>query len=144
MNGNQLAKTAYALVMIHFVVNLVHGWAHEDKTVPVTFGMYLFIIPVIMIAPFVAAALIWKRRERAGYALLSASMVGSFLFGLSYHFLIQGPDHVGHVQGGLGASVFFWSSLGLALVEAGGALFAVYGLIRHSGPDARTAARAAA
>lgn len=142
MNDRKVARTAHAIVWIHFILNLIHGWAHEDKTVPVTFGMYLFIIPVIMVGPFAAASLIWKGRERAGYGLLAATLAGSFFFGLAYHFMIDGPDHVAHVQGGAGASAFFWSSLGLAVIEAAGALFGLFGLVRAAGTGAP--ARAAA
>lgn len=142
MRNRPPAKIAYALVAFHFIINLIHGWAHEDKTVPVTFGMYLFIIPVIMIGPFVAAGLIAARRERPGYALLTSTLAGSFFFGLAYHFLIDGPDHVHQVQGGLGALIFFWSSLGLALTEALGAMFGIYGYLRSPGVGARRPAAA--
>lgn len=125
-----MAKTAFGLVMVHFILNMVHGWAHDDKSVPVTAGMYAFIIPVIILGPFLAWGLIWKRRERSGYALLALTMGGSFFFGLAYHFLVQGPDHVNHVQGGVGAAVFFWTSIGLALIEAAGAGFGAWGFMR--------------
>jgi len=134
MNGRGLAKTAFGLVIIHFILNMAHGWAHEDKSVPVTAAMYAFIIPVIIIGPFVAGWLIWKGKDRGGYALLALTMAGSFFFGLAYHFLIQGPDHVNHVQGGVGASVFFWTSVALALIEAVGAAFGAWAFTRSSSP----------
>jgi hypothetical protein len=140
MSEKSLSKAALWIVLIHLVFNLIHGWAHEDKTVPVTFIMYLFIIPVIMIGPFVSLGLIWKRFLRSGYALLALTMAGSFFFGLAFHFLIDGPDHVGHVQGGLGASLFFWTSIGLAVSEAGGALLGTWGVLQAmSGQTGRTA-----
>ncbi len=144
MNEKTFARSALGLLLIHFVLNLVHGWAHEDKTVPVTFGMYLFIIPVIMIGPFVGYGLIWKRMLRPGYALFGLTMAGSFFFGLAYHFLIQGADHVSHVQGGLGASLFFWTSLGLALSEAAGAIVGALGFLQSPAGVAGKAANAAA
>lgn len=131
MESRTMAKTAFWIVMIHFVFNLAHGWAHEDKSVPVTAAMYAFIIPVILIGPFIAWFLIWTRKEKWGYLLLALTMAGSFFFGLAYHFLIDGPDHVTHVQGGVGASVFLWSSVALAAIEALGAGIGVWGFARN-------------
>lgn len=139
MNGRSMAKAAFWLVIVHFILNMVHGWAHDDKSVPVTAGMYAFIIPVIIIGPFLAWGLIRARRERTGYALLALTMAGSFFFGLAYHFLIQGPDHVNHVQGGVGATVFFWTSIGLAAIEAAGAAFGAWGVVRSGDANAHGA-----
>lgn len=127
MRSKTLERSAYAAVLIHFVVNIVHGWAHSDKAVAVTMAQNLFIYPVILIGPFAAAALIWRGRVRAGYLTLALSMAGSFFFGLVWHFIIDSPDHVSHVHGGVGGPVFFWSSVALAIIEAASAALGLMG-----------------
>lgn len=133
MKNATLVRASLILIGVHFILNLVHGWAHEDKSVAVTMGQNLFIFPVILIGPFVAAVFIWKRWSRTGYLLLALTMGGACLFGLVWHFVIDSPDHVGHVHGGVGALVFFWTSVALFLVEAAGALIGGYGFFRSVG-----------
>ncbi len=53
-----------------------------------------YIVVVIYAAPVVAAVLLWTRYCLAGAWLLVASMAGSLVFGLLYHFLLPGSDNV--------------------------------------------------
>jgi hypothetical protein len=53
---------------------------------------------VIVVAPFFAAYLIWKGNLRAGGVLLALSMAGALAFGIYYHFILPGPDHVTHIN----------------------------------------------
>ena len=131
---------ALAVVLIHLAVNRAHGWAHLTKPVPNTPAQNAFIIPVIGIAPLVAAWLVLTGRITAGAWLLALSMLGAFLFGVAYHYVIQSPDHVSHVPGGTAGSVFRASALGLAVVELAGFVVGAFGVGRAQPADrARTA-----
>jgi hypothetical protein len=68
------------------------------------------------------------RLERAGAALLLASMLGSFAFGLYYHFVADTIDHVAHVarlQPAFWSATFQVTAYLLAISEASGAAVAL-------------------
>lgn len=106
-NTRRLKRTALWLVALHFVIVVLHSVAHEVLAVKATPAQLAFIIPVIILAP-VAAALMLPKLKRAGTVLLTASMLGSFVFGLYYHFIADTIDHVTHVAR---MQPVFWSQM---------------------------------
>lgn len=92
---------------IHFVVVVLHSIAHEVLFVKATPAQLAFIIPVIIVAPVIAGIMLPKF-ERAGTILLAASMLGSFVFGVYYHFIADTIDHVAHVAV---LQPVFWSQM---------------------------------
>jgi hypothetical protein len=116
---------AYLLVAVHVCASSLHGWSHLYAGVPTTFVQNIFILTVIIAIPPVAAALIARRRLRLGYALLLSSMAGSFLFGITFHFVVDTPDSVLNVCGA-GARMFLVSAVVLALVELVGTGWGAY------------------
>ena len=121
-----------AVVLVHLAVSLGHGWAHVNIPVPSTPAQNVFILVVITIAPLVAMWLALNRRTGAGAAVLALSMLGSFLFGVAYHYVIRSPDHVSHVPPGVAGSLFRATALALAIVELAGFLVGVLGFMRAS------------
>ena len=117
---------ALGLVGFHFLTVVLHSAAHEVLKVKATPAQLAFIVPVIIVAPVVAGVAL-PRFERAGAWLLLASMVGSFVFGLYYHFVADTIDHVAHVAR---LRPEFWSAMFqltaclLAVSELAGALVA--------------------
>ena len=117
-----MKATALAVVAIHFVVVVLHAIAHNVLPVNATPAQLAFIVPVIVVAPLVAAAMLVKF-EKAGMVLLTASMLGSFVFGVYYHFIADTIDHVAHVAH---REPLFWSQMFrltaylLAISEAAG------------------------
>jgi len=63
-----------------------------------TFG-YVYVVVVITLLPWVAAALLFTRKKKMGALLLALSMFGSFVFGFWYHFLSNTGDNVTQVHG---------------------------------------------
>ena len=98
---------ALAIVALHFAVVVLHSIAHEVLPVKATPAQLAFIIPVIIVAPVLAGILLLKF-ETTGTVLLAASMLGSFLFGVYYHFIADTIDHVAHVAH---LQPFFWSQM---------------------------------
>lgn len=128
--------TALTVVAIHFVVVVLHSIAHQVLPVDATPAQLAFIVPVIVVAPVVAAILLGKF-EKAGMVLLAASMLASFLFGLYYHFIADTIDHVAHVAH---REPLFWSQMFqitsylLAISEAAGAAVGLIWLLRQKQP----------
>jgi hypothetical protein len=93
---------------------------------------WAYVISVIFLSPVVAAALLWTLLRLAGAWLLLASMSGSFVFDLAYHFLIPGPDNVFTLQPGVWLVAFWSSSLILVAVSGLGCLVGGWAVFRLS------------
>lgn len=91
-----LKAAALGLVGFHFLTVVLHSIAHEILAVKATPAQLAFIVPVIIIAPVVAGLMLLKFRS-GGSLLLLVSMLGSFAFGVYYHFVADTIDHVAHV-----------------------------------------------
>jgi hypothetical protein len=106
-HSRTLKLTALALVGFHFLTVVVHSVAHEILSVKATPAQLAFIIPVIIFAPVIAGFMLPKFRK-TGAVLLLVSMLGSFVFGLYYHFVADTHDHVAHV---VHLQPVFWSEM---------------------------------
>ena len=95
-NERTLKLTALWLVWVHFAIVVLHSVAHEVLSVKATPAQLAFIVPIIIVAPVVAGFML-PGRNRAGAFVLMVSMIGSFAFGLYYHFVADTVDHVAHV-----------------------------------------------
>ena len=142
-DSKTLRLTALWLVALHFLVVVLHSVAHEVLRVKATPAQLAFIVPVIIVAP-PAAAVLLPKFTRAGAVLLLVSMLGSFAFGLYYHFLADTIDHVAHVarlEPVLWSAMFRATAYLLLVSEAAGAALA--GLLLAGRPRAfkRHAAR---
>lgn len=106
-NTRTLKRIALGVIAFHFVIVVLHSIAHELLSVKATPKQLSFIIPVIIVAPVVAGFILAKRYKAAA-VLLAASMLGSFVFGLYYHFIADTIDHVSHVAH---LQPAFWSQM---------------------------------
>ena len=134
MNTRNVKLIALAVVAIHFVVVVLHSIAHEVLPVKATPAQLAFIIPVIIVAPIVAGVVLPKF-ERAGTVLLTASMFGSLVFGVYYHFIADTIDHVAHVaflQPVFWSQMFQLTAFLLALSEMSGAGLGLILLLRQN------------
>jgi len=128
-----MKKTALTVVAIHFVVVVLHSMAHNVLPVEATPAQLAFILPVIIVAPLVAGVILIKF-EKAGMILLAATMLGSLIFGIYYHFIADTIDHVAHVAH---REPLFWSQMFvvtsylLAITEAAGAAVGLISLLRQ-------------
>jgi hypothetical protein len=103
-------------------VNVAHAAAHITEEISLPPAANVFVVLVILLAPFLALVLVYTRRLRAGAWLLFASMLGALLFGLTYHLVLPGPDNIMQMTGEPWAIVFQISALLLAMIETGGAV----------------------
>jgi len=118
---------AIAVVLVNAIVLLAHDAAHRGLGILLSSWQEVFVYTVIVPSPILALLLI-RRHARTGYALLLLSMLGSFLFGVYFHFVAISPDHVSHLPPGDSQQVFRATAVLMAVVQAGGALVGALGL----------------
>jgi hypothetical protein len=124
-------KACLWIVALHALALIVHSQSHQAIPVPLTVLQNAFAVSVIVIAPLVAAALIWRGFARVGGALLFAAMLGAFLFGVINHYVLDSPDNVAQIPATEWGNAFTLSAHANALLEMGG-VFAAAALVRAS------------
>jgi hypothetical protein len=120
---NRAAGYGTAIVLVHLLVNIIHGEAHRILKIDLGPFRMMFVIAVILVGPLVAMVNLWISRRRFGLMLLALSMAGSLVFGLYDHFVASGPDNVTHQPHETWGSMFVLTAWLLLLTEAAGALF---------------------
>jgi len=124
-NRSTLVGFAIGIILIHFAINVAHGVAHQQLAIGLNAFQEVFVVAVILVAPVYAAYLIWKGSFRTGGALLGISMAGALAFGVYFHFILPGPDHVTHINLPISLDmrdVFDVSAVLLAIFECLGVL----------------------
>ena len=120
------------VVLAHLVVNVLHGRAHTELAVGLTSWQNVYVVTVIVLAPLIALILSWTRYARGGLWLLFISMLGSFIFGFCYHYIIISNDHVAHLPPGDARFMFRVTALLLLITEALGVIVAAIALRKLS------------
>jgi len=115
-------------VVVHLVVSMVHGRAHEHLAVGLSNWQNIYVLTVIVIGPLIAMLLIWTRLARFGLVLLVISMAGSLIFGVAYHYVVISPDHVSHIPSGDAQGLFRTTALLLVVTELFGVAVGLWGL----------------
>ena len=118
-------KYGTAIVLVHLLVNIVHGAAHLKLHIELEPSAVLYVIAVILICPLVAMGLLWASQQRFGLLLLALSMGSSLIFGLYRHFVTMGADHVGKQVSGFWGFAFAVTAYLLFLTEAIGTYIGV-------------------
>lgn len=122
-----------ALVVIHLAATLWHGDAHTKLAIGLPPEKTAFVFVVILIAPVVAAGLIWTRYVSIGLWVFFLSMLGALLFGAYHHYVMTSPDNIGHLPAGTPEfhSQFISSAAVIALLELVSALYGAFCLGSH-------------
>jgi hypothetical protein len=115
-------------VLSHLIVNLLHGSAHTALGVGLEAWQQTYVFAVILIAPLVAAGLLWTRYARLGFLVLLVSMAGSLIFGAYFHYVAISPDHVSHLPPGDSQGLFRVTAGLLLVTEMFGLVVGVFGL----------------
>jgi hypothetical protein len=125
------------LVIIHLAASLWHGSAHSNLGIELSTKQTLFIYVVIIIAPVVAAILVWTCYVSLGLWMFFLSMLGSFLFGAYQHYALVSPDNIHHLPAGPpeSHSHFIVSAGVIALVELASALYGAFCLGTYRNPE---------
>ena len=120
--------TATFFVMLHLLIVLAHGKSHSQLHIHPTTWQGIFIALVIVIGPILAMSLLWMGLRIVGLVLLSATMTGSLLFGVVYHFLIPGSDNALELHAGHWESLFRMTAIWLAVTETVPVAWSVWAL----------------
>jgi hypothetical protein len=122
-----------ALAAVHLAVTLWHSGAHTELAIGLPPLELAYAYAVIVIAPPVAALLLWTRFAIAGLWVFTLAMLGSLLFATYHHYILVSPDNIAHLpEGTAEAQARFISSAGIsALLELGSALVGAFVLGRH-------------
>jgi len=125
------------LVTIHLAASLWHGSAHTQLAIALPPDKNAFVYVVILIAPIVAAVLVWTRYVSIGLWVFFLSMLGALLFGAYHHYVLVSPDNIAHLPGGSqeSHSQFIGSAAVIALLELASALVAAFSLGSHHAPS---------
>jgi hypothetical protein len=117
------------LAAIHLTVVLWHGGAHADLAVGLSRLQTLFVFAVILIAPVLAALLLWTRLQDFALWIFATSMCASLLFGVYYHYIAISPDNVHYLPPVYAARRQFTLSAGcVAVVELIATFYGGYAL----------------
>jgi hypothetical protein len=137
MNRNAAAATL--IVVVHHIVSILHGEAHERLGVGLAPWQWAYVYSVITIAPVVAVVLYWTRWRQWGALLLGISMLGALVFGVIFHFIHESNDHVSHLPTGDAQTLFVATAIALVPIEALAAGFGFWTWIKYrrlAPPDA--------
>ena len=114
------------LVLVRFAVLIAHGSAHSHLNIGVSTWQKAFIAVVIFAVPLLAMLMLWTLARKLGVILLVLSLTGSLVFGVSYHFVIAGPDNALRPYHSDWESAFRATAVLLALIEATGLTWCIW------------------
>jgi hypothetical protein len=122
-----------ALVIVNLAASLWHGSTHTHLAIEFSTEQILFLYIIVIIAPVVAAVLVWTRYVSMGLWMFFLSMLGSFLFGAYQHYVLVSPDNIHHLPAGTPEfhSHFMTSAGVIALLELASALYGAFWLGRY-------------
>lgn len=126
--ARQVITSLAAVVLAHFAVSAVHGAAHSGAHVTLGPAGMAFVYVVILAGPLVGLAVAF-RQPQVGASIVGLTMAGSLAFGLINHFIIQGADHVAHVEPAW-RMLFGSTAALLVVIEAAGTFVGLHGAIR--------------
>lgn len=94
----KIALYGTAIVVMHVLLHILHGFTHHEIPISLSLLQGLFVGVVVLLAPIIAAGLLWTPFYRIGSWLLASSLAGSFLSAIYNHHLVISPDHVSQVS----------------------------------------------
>jgi hypothetical protein len=124
------SRTLSIIVLSHFVLLGIHATAHSILNVVLSDFQSAFVVVAMILSPIVAIVLLHTTHRRAGMALLLASMLSSFIFGLFSHFIFSGIDNILTIPAGEWRPIFQITTVLLGIVEAIGTLLPAIALLR--------------
>ncbi|HEV3041990.1 MAG TPA: hypothetical protein VHA33_29795 [Candidatus Angelobacter sp.] len=122
MLPNETRSLLVTIVLVHFAIVILHGAAHTHLHIELSPIESTYVVAVILMAPLIAAGMLWTSFWRAGASLVGISMVGALIFGGYKHFLSRTNDDVSQMSHAGWGAIFLISSILLFVTEAAGIL----------------------
>lgn len=135
-----MLRWATAVVVVHFAITVVHGVAHNRAPVDIEPWQSAFVSIVIVVAPFVGLFLLARDKPVLGGAVIFVSMLGSLIFGVLHHFVLDTLDRVDELPSNRWQVPFVATAVASAVLEVLGAAIGlrIFSRARSSGHrDAR-------
>jgi len=120
-----LRRGLLAVVVAHAIVAAWHGASHMEIPVALSPLQIAYVAVVITLLPLLGTALLWTRRVQTGAAVLALSMLGSLIFGVVNHYVLDSPDNVASLPDHVARHAFVLSAALLAVTESAGTLLGV-------------------
>lgn len=120
-----IIKCAVLVVLAHIMVTGLHGIAHVQAEVSLLDLQYVYVFLVTLVMPVAAAVTLFFNRSKkilqVGAWLLVVSMLGSLLFGITYHMVLPSSDNIFVVMHGpsLDSAILFTSTAILLVIIDG-------------------------
>jgi hypothetical protein len=128
-----IRRVGLAIVVVHALITVAHGIAHAALGIKLSVFQTGYVVVVIGGAPIGASVVLWTRRSRLGWLLLTVSMVAALVFGVYWHYVAVSPDHVSHLPEGHFQGLFRLTALLLVCSEACGTVVGLWGLTKGAG-----------
>jgi hypothetical protein len=119
IDKKSLARIGIGIVILHVVITFVHAIAHTNLYIAMSLLQNVYIFLVILAGPIFAAVYL-RKNPPVGFAVLAVSMLGSFLFGVYYHFIAISSDNVLTLDDRPWTMTFQLTAVLLAIVEFAG------------------------
>ncbi len=113
------ARLVVLAACLHLLAVGLHAAAHHLAAVPNTPGQIVYIALVVILAPILALVMVRRHAVRSAALLLGVALLGSLIFGVAFHYLLQSPDLVATVTGH-GSGLFATTSGILAVADGVG------------------------
>ncbi len=124
------------VVVLHALVNLVHGIPHVVVPVPLAPWQGVFIGTIVFATPLAGLWLAWRGRQRVGGMAVLLGGLGSFVFATYHHFFSETPDNVAAVTGPWSLP-FSMTAVGISLLALATAVAGGW-LVRQSSAQGRS------
>ena|SRR5205823_9779100 len=119
------------VVLVHFAIVILHGAAHTHLHIDLAPAQMAYVVAGIVLAPLIAAGLLWTKFWRSGAYLLTVSMIGALVFGGYKHFFSATNDDVSQMSHAGWGGIFLVSSILLFVAEAAGILLSFQAVARQ-------------
>ena len=131
----KIAQYGTIIVVIHTIINGLHGLAHVEVPVSLSLLQSLFVGIVIFPIPIIAAVLLWTQFYRIGSWLLLSSIAASLLFGIYNHLLVISPDHLSQVSFAGWGLLFQITAILILIVDGFGCWIGIWALKTIQQPE---------
>ncbi|MEH2119256.1 hypothetical protein [Nostoc sp.] len=131
----KIAQYGTIIVVIHVIINGLHGLAHVEIPVSLSLLQSLFVGIVIFPIPMIAAVLLWTQFYHIGSWLLLSSIAASLLFGIYNHLLVISPDHLSQVSFAGWGLLFQITAILILIVDGFGCWIGIWALKTIQQPE---------
>lgn len=111
------------VVLGHFAIALYHGVAHVMTSVALLPWQTAYVGAVVLVLPLAGLIAALCGHLKSGGLVIGLSMLGSLVFGVVFHFILDNPDNVCRQTANFWGINFIVTAGLVALSEAAGTVY---------------------